>query len=185
MPSICLPVPVRWWPSPHFSKGRPCEVDMVVIHAISLPPGLFGTGYVVDLFMGRLDLQAHPSFQELEGLRVSAHFFIERDGAVHQFVDTDDTAWHAGKSEFQGRQGCNDFSVGIELEGDQVTPFTESQYLALKILLGALMRAYPAITPDRVVGHSQVAPGRKWDPGPKFDWARLRLILEVNKARGS
>lgn len=184
MPSIHLPVPVRWWPSPHFSKGRPCAVDMVIIHAISLPPGVFGTGYVIELFMGRLDPKAHPSFQELEGLKVSAHFLIERQGEIHQFVDTDDTAWHAGKSEFEGRQGCNDFSVGVELEGDQVNLFTELQYRALEILLEALMKAYPAVTPQRVVGHSQVAPGRKWDPGPKFDWARLRLILERKKPRG-
>ncbi len=153
-------------------------VDMVVIHAISLPPGVFGTGHIMELFMGRLDVGAHPSFQELEGLQVSAHFLIERDGKIHQFVNTDDTAWHAGKSEFQGRQGCNDFSVGIELEGDQATAFAEPQYQTLEILLKALMQAYPAITPERVVGHSQVAPGRKWDPGPKFDWARLRRGLE-------
>lgn len=160
-------------------------MDMIVIHAISLPAGVFGTGYIMELFMGRLDLKAHPSFQELEGLKVSAHFLIEREGAIHQFVDTDNTAWHAGKSEFQGRQGCNDFSVGIELEGDQLTCFTEPQYRTLGILLGVLMRAYPSITPQRVVGHSQVAPGRKWDPGPKFDWGRLRSILERNKLQGS
>lgn len=159
-------------------------MDMVVIHAISLPPGVFGSGCVMELFMGRLDLKAHPSFRELEGLRVSAHFFIERTGAIHQFVDTDDTAWHAGKSEFLGRQGCNDFSVGIELEGDQVSLFTEHQYQSLEILLGALRKAYPAITPDRVVGHCQVAPGRKWDPGPKFDWGRLRRMLEANRPLG-
>ncbi len=153
-------------------------VDMVVIHAISLPPGVFGTGCIIDLFMGRLDIKAHPSFQGLEGLRVSAHFLIERDGQIHQFVHTDDTAWHAGESQFQGRQGCNDFSVGVELEGDQINSFTDAQYQALEILLVALMRAYPAITPARVVGHNQVAPGRKWDPGPMFDWERLRRALE-------
>lgn len=149
-----------------------------MIHAISLPPGVFGTGYVVDLFMGRLDTNAHPSFRDLEGVKVSCHFFLERDGSVHQFVDTQDTAWHAGQSRFMGRSGCNDFSVGIELEGDPHTPFTEPQYMALGLLLKTLVSTYPAITPDRVVGHSQVAPGRKWDPGPCFDWSRVRGILE-------
>jgi len=177
MPTLCLPVPVRYWSSPHFSPGRRCPVDMVVIHAISLPPGVFATGHIVELFMGKLDARAHPSFAELKGLRVSAHFLIERDGSINQFVDTEDTAWHAGVSEFQGRQGCNDFSVGVELEGDQQTPFAEPQYQALELLLRALMETYPAITPDRVVGHSHVAPGRKWDPGPKFDWGRLARML--------
>lgn len=170
-------MPVRFWPSPHFTPGRKCPVDMIVIHAISLPPGVFGTGHVVDFFMGRLDTKAHPSFRDLEGLKVSSHFFLQRDGSLHQFVDTRDTAWHAGESHFMGRSACNDFSVGIELEGDAHSPFTENQYNALGLLLEAIIRIHPAITPDRVVGHSQVAPGRKWDPGPFFDWVRLQGML--------
>jgi AmpD protein len=153
-------------------------VDLVVVHAISLPPGVFGSGHVVEFFMGRLDPKLHPAYEELQAVRVSAHFFLEREGMVHQFVDTDDTAWHAGESLFRGHSRCNDFSVGIELEGDGRASFTAKQYEVLGILCGSLMIRYPGILPDRVVGHCDVAPGRKWDPGPRFDWRRVRETLQ-------
>lgn len=149
-------------------------MELIVIHAISLPDGVFGTGHVIDLFMGRLDPDLHPSYRELAPMRVSAHFFIDRDGKLHQFVDTEDTAWHAGESCFLGRPHCNDFSIGIELEGDRRREFTARQYRVLALLCMAIQGRYPAVTMDRIVGHSEVAPGRKWDPGPRFDWGRLR-----------
>jgi AmpD protein len=150
---------------------------MIVIHAASLPPGKFGTGYVLDLFLNRLDLSAHPSFKELEGLKVSAHYFIDRRGRVVELVDPDQMAWHAGVSFFEGREGCNPFSIGIELEGGPTHPFTEGQYRSLKELCQLLMERYPLITPQRIVGHSDIAPGRKEDPGPLFAWGRLRDAL--------
>ena len=176
--SLELPPWVRRWNSPHFTPGRRSQVELVVIHAISLPQGQFGTGYVMDLFMGRLDPQAHPSFRELEGLKVSCHFFVERTGQIHQFVDPRDTAWHAGMSEFLGRTDCNDFSIGIELEGAYGVPFTEEQYSSLELLLRALVASYPLITSSRVVGHEHISPGRKWDPGPSFSWERVRAWME-------
>jgi AmpD protein len=152
-------------------------VELVIVHAISLPPGVFGSGHVIDLFMGRLDPGRHPAYGPLAGIRVSSHFFVERNGTVHQFVDTDDTAWHAGESAYQGRSHCNDFSIGIELEGDQIHPFSPRQYEALAQICGATIRRYPGVTPECLVGHSEVAPGRKWDPGPCFDWAAAREWL--------
>jgi AmpD protein len=154
-------------------------VDLVVVHAISLPPGVFGSGHVIDFFMGRLDEAGHPAYAELKGTRVSAHFFVERGGQIHQFVDTEDTAWHAGKSRYRGRTSCNDFSIGIELEGDGSHPFTRKQYDRLGMLCAAVMDHYPGVTAHRVVGHSDVAPGRKWDPGPTFDWKRARSELDL------
>ena len=150
---------------------------MIVIHYISLPPGVFGTAHVIDFFTGHLDFGLHPTYESIRDLRVSAHFFIERNGRVHQFVDTDDTAWHAGESAFQGRTGCNDFSVGIELEGDSEHPFTDDQYDVLAPLCGWIMERYPLVTIDRIVGHSDIAPGRKFDPGPYFDWNAFRERL--------
>jgi AmpD protein len=150
---------------------------MIVIHTISLPPGEFGTGHVLDFFLNRLDHTAHPYFMELEGLKVSAHYFIDREGEVIELVDPDLTAWHAGESTFEGRAGCNPFSIGIELEGSPDQPFTEEQYRTLKELCLTLMKRYPLITPERIVGHSDIAPGRKEDPGPHFAWGRLRDAL--------
>lgn len=152
-------------------------MELIVLHAISLPDGVFGTGHVIDLFMGRLDPGLHPSYRELASMRVSAHFFIERDGKLHQFVDTEDTAWHAGESCFMGRRNCNDFSIGIELEGDRRHEFTAEQYRVLALLCCAIKELYPAVGNDRIVGHSDVSPGRKWDPGPRFDWDHLRLAM--------
>ena len=158
-------------PSPHFDERPPgARVSLIVIHNISLPPGEFGGRYIDDLFLGRLDTSAHPYFRELEGLRVSSHFLIRRDGEVVQFVPTDKRAWHAGASSWCGRERCNDFSIGIELEGADDVPFAEPQYQTLEKLLAALAARYGALD---LAGHSDIAPGRKTDPGPWFDWTRL------------
>ena len=150
---------------------------MVVIHNISLPPGQFGTGKVQAFFQNRLDTNEHPYFAEIAAMQVSAHFLIERDGAVTQFVSCLERAWHAGQSNFAGRENCNDFSLGIELEGTDELPISDAQYTSLLELTGVLRAAYPAITPERIRGHSDIAPGRKTDPGPAFDWARLHAAL--------
>lgn len=153
------------------------EVELVVVHNISLPPGEFGGGYVQALFTNTLDPRGHAYFREIEGLRVSAHLFIDRRGAVTQFVPLEARAWHAGASAFRGRAACNDFSIGIELEGSDDTPFEDAQYTRLAEIIGLLRQRWPAIADDRVVGHCDIAPGRKTDPGPAFDWARLRARL--------
>ncbi|NCS65026.1 MAG: 1,6-anhydro-N-acetylmuramyl-L-alanine amidase AmpD [Hydrogenophilales bacterium CG03_land_8_20_14_0_80_62_28] len=145
-------------------------IDLLVIHNISLPPGEFGGDGVIELFTNRLDPAAHPYYRTIEGLRVSAHFFIRRDGELIQFVAADKRAWHAGRSACNGRECCNDFSIGIELEGADDTPFTDAQYESLNGLIGVLCRHYPI---GAIVGHSDIAPGRKTDPGPCFDWGRL------------
>lgn len=165
-------------PSPH-CDCRPAgtAVDLVVVHAISLPPGEFGGPWVRRFFTEGLDPDAHPYFREIAGLRVSAHFFVDRRGAVTQFVDVHERAWHAGESVWEGRVACNDYAVGIELEGCDEQPFEAAQYDALVALIGALRARFPAITPERVVGHADIAPGRKTDPGPCFDWALLRRRL--------
>lgn len=159
-------------PSPFFD-ARPAgaAIELLVLHNISLPPGVFGTGDIARLFMGQLDAGAHPFFADLAGARVSAHFLIERTGAVIQFVRTIDRAWHAGRSTFEGRDACNDFSLGIELEGTDFTPFTDAQYAALARLIDALVAAFPL---HAIRGHSDIARDRKTDPGPCFDWSRLR-----------
>lgn len=164
-----------------FCDARPASaiVDLILIHNISLPPGRFGSGDVVRLFAGTLDPGAHPFYAALAGASVSAHFFVDRDGTVVQFVSTRDRAWHAGASRFEGRAGCNDFSVGIELEGTDFTAFAEEQYLALDRLLVALQDTYPV---RAVRGHSDVAAERKTDPGPFFDWHRLRASATVAAA---
>ncbi len=171
-------------PSPNFSSRDGHQVDMIVIHAISLPAGQFGTGHVLDFFLNRLDLSAHPSFRELQEVRVSAHYFIDREGKVIELVDPDQMAWHAGKSSFEGREGCNPFSIGIELEGTLDHPFTNDQYRALVELCRLLIERYPLITPERIVGHADIAPGRKGDPGPFFDWERFRDVLD-RKLKGN
>jgi AmpD protein len=168
-------------PSPH-CDDRPDrdDVSLIVVHGISLPPGRFGTGLVDDLFLGRLDCSKHPALSDLAGVRVSAHLFVERDGRVTQFVPFDRRAWHAGISSFRGRQRCNDFSIGIELEGADEVPYADAQYAVLVRILEALRRRYPRITLGAIVGHSDVAPGRKTDPGPAFDW--VRVLREVRMA---
>jgi AmpD protein len=158
-------------PSEHFNmRPEGGDISLLVIHNISLPPGQFGSGCVQRFFCGRLDHAAHPYFSGIAGLRVSAHFLIERNGSVTQFVSCLHRAWHAGQSSFAGRDDCNDFSIGIELEGTDDQPFTDAQYESLLELSQALTRAYPLITRDRITGHEHIAPGRKTDPGPFFDW---------------
>ena len=147
-----------------------CAVELVVIHGISLPPGQFGGPWVEQLFNNRLDHEHHPFFETLRALRVSAHFFIRRDGGVVQFVSCLRRAWHAGMSEWRGRARCNDFSIGIEIEGADDVPYEDAQYEACNALLRALARTYPL---QAVAGHSDIAPGRKTDPGPCFDWTRI------------
>jgi AmpD protein len=152
---------------------RPAEtgIELVVIHNISLPPGKFGGGAIAALFTNTLDHTAHPYFATLEGLRVSAHFLILRDGEILQFVPCAKRAWHAGVSSWRGRSACNDFSIGIELEGTDDLPFAEAQYAALDALLRALQARYPIAD---IAGHSDIAPSRKTDPGPHFEWSRVR-----------
>lgn len=167
--------PGRRCPSPNQS-ARPdaSTVDLLVIHSISLPAGEFGTGCVDQLFCNRLDFSSHPSFLDLAELKVSAHLLIDREGRITQFVPFDQKAWHAGISSFQSRPNCNDYSIGIELEGTDKENFTDAQYQVLARVSRLLMQEYPGIGLDRIVGHSDVAPGRKTDPGPCFDWQRLR-----------
>lgn len=171
--------------SPHFDE-RPAGTvpELLVIHGISLPPGEFGGDGIEQLFTGRLQFDAHPYFRQLRDLKVSAHFLIRRDGALQQFVSTRRRAWHAGVSRFRGREACNDFSLGVELEGADEVPYAAPQYQQLAALSYALMQAYPAITVERTVGHSDIAPGRKTDPGPAFDWARFRAALASAAAGG-
>jgi AmpD protein len=153
--------------------SRPADtpISLLVIHNISLPPGEFGGGWIEDLFGNTLDCDAHPYFDQLRGVKVSAHFLVRRDGRVLQFVSVNDRAWHAGVSEFKGRQRCNDFSVGIELEGSDFENFCGAQYQSLVILTIALAEKYPI---SDVVGHQHIAPVRKTDPGPFFDWQHFR-----------
>ncbi|MTW19728.1 1,6-anhydro-N-acetylmuramyl-L-alanine amidase AmpD [Allochromatium palmeri] len=162
-------------PSPNQDARPPGTViDLLVIHNISLPPGEFGGDWIEALFLNRLDPNAHPYFTPIAAVRVSAHLLIRRDGRLIQYVPCECRAWHAGLSSFQGRERCNDYSIGIELEGTDETPFTEMQYAALVACTRHLQRHYPAITAERIVGHADIAPGRKTDPGPAFDWARYR-----------
>lgn len=162
-------------PSPNFDV-RPdgTAIDLLVIHNISLPPGQFGGPFIADLFGNRLDCDAHPYFDQLRAMRVSAHFLIQRDGMVMQFVSANDRAWHAGVSSFRGQERCNDFSIGIELEGSDFEAFEPAQYDALAALTLALQERYPLAN---VAGHEHIAPGRKTDPGPFFDWTRFRKSL--------
>ena len=157
--------------SPNYGpRPRQAEIDLVVIHSISLPPGRYGGGQVQALFTNALDWDAHPYFQTIRGIQVSAHFFIARDGLVWQFVSCDQRAWHAGASSFQGRTNCNDFSIGIELEGLEGATFESEQYASLAQLCQGLRSRYPI---QSIVGHEHVAPGRKQDPGTGFDWLHL------------
>lgn len=175
--SAGLLMDVPFLPSPHHDL-RPSGVvpDLIVVHGISLPPGEFGGAWIDDLFLGRLDASAHPYFAAIAHLRVSAHLLIRRDGAVTQYVPFDLSAWHAGVSSFAGRAGCNDFSIGIELEGTDEIPYTEAQYAALAEVIVALRVAYPSLR--AIAGHADIAPGRKTDPGASFDWMRLEALLQ-------
>lgn len=157
--------------------------SMIVIHGISLPPGEFGGDHITALFTNTLDFDAHPYFREIRGLEVSAHVLIRRDGSVIQYVPFNERAWHAGESCFRGRHRCNDFSIGIELEGEDQTPYEERQYAVLAGIIEAIRTAYPAISARECAAHSDIAPGRKTDPGPAFDWLRLYDSLESGSRR--
>jgi AmpD protein len=169
--------------SPNFGP-RPTDVqpELIVIHSISLPPGVYGTGQVQRLFTNQLDWEAHDYFRSIRGLQVSAHFFITREGQLWQFVSCNDRAWHAGESSYRGTANCNDYSIGIELEGLQGQIFENAQYETLSSLSAALLQAYPI---GHVAGHEHIAPGRKQDPGAGFDWPMLRRSLGLGAANFS
>ncbi|MEO8400412.1 MAG: 1,6-anhydro-N-acetylmuramyl-L-alanine amidase AmpD [Gammaproteobacteria bacterium] len=169
----------RYLPSPH-CDARPenADIDMIVVHGISLPPGQFDTQYIETFFSGKLDESIHPYFATISSLKVSAHLLIARTGEIIQFVPFSKRAWHAGQSYFQGRERCNDFSIGIELEGTDDLPYEKVQYEQLAEVIKILRHAYPNITRDRIVGHSDIAPGRKTDPGKAFNWHELDFIIE-------
>jgi AmpD protein len=173
--STGLLVGVKQVLSPHFD-ARPAgiEPDLVILHGISLPPGEYGGPWIARLFTAGVPPDVHPFFETLQGLRVSAHVLIRRDGEPVQFVSFNERAWHAGRSAWQGRESCNDYSIGIECEGTDELPYESAQYDTLRTLLPMLSGAYRGITRDRIVGHSDVAPGRKTDPGSAFDWSRIR-----------
>ncbi|MEX0957850.1 MAG: 1,6-anhydro-N-acetylmuramyl-L-alanine amidase AmpD [Burkholderiales bacterium] len=169
--------PARYVASPNCDDRPPgCGIELLVVHSISLPPGEFGGPGIVDLFTNRLDPDAHPYYREIAGQPVSSHFLVRRDGELIQFVPCVKRAWHAGQSEWRGRSRCNDFSIGIELEGSDRQPFTDEQYQVLARVAIALRAAYPIA---ESLGHSDIArpPGRKTDPGPHFDWTRFRLLI--------
>lgn len=171
----------RQVPSPNCNERPEGEISLLVVHSISLPPGEFGGDAIEQLFTNRLDPAGHPYFAGIHQLRVSAHLLIRRDGECVQFVPFEQRAWHAGRSRWldQGRwrEGLNDFSVGIELEGDEVSPYTEKQYVALGRVACELLTQYPDMNAQRIVGHAHVAPLRKNDPGPAFDWAYFQQLL--------
>jgi len=164
-------------------RPQDCEPELIIVHSISLPPGEFGGRWIERLFTNTLDPDAHPYFRKINGLRVSSHLLIRRDGEVVQFVPLTRRAWHAGESCFSGRESCNDFSIGIELEGADDQPYTGVQYQRLSMLIAALRNALPSLADAPVVGHSEVSPGRKTDPGPCFDWARLRHMVAAAEDR--
>ena len=166
---------VRQIVSPNHDARPPgIGADLIVVHGISLPPGEFGGPWIDRLFANTLPADMHPYFAEVCALRVSSHLVIQRDGAVTQYVSFIDRAWHAGTSNYEGREACNDFSVGVELEGTDTLEYESAQYGALAEVVAALCAAYPRLSPQRVVGHSDISPGRKTDPGPAFDWPRAR-----------
>ncbi|WP_420229526.1 1,6-anhydro-N-acetylmuramyl-L-alanine amidase AmpD [Psychrobacter sp. ER1] len=177
-----------WLASPNYNvRPKGLSIDAIVVHNISLPPNEFGacdtngTHYVKALFTNQLDWDAHPYFQTIKGAEVSAHLFIERDGAITQFVNFNERAWHAGRSSYLGRPECNDYSIGIELEGSDFVSFTSAQYEQLAKVIAAIYKAYPK-TRRHLTGHSDIAPGRKTDPGEYFEWARLRqLVADATK----
>ena len=176
--------PAGWYPGARRVPSPNCDdrpagvvADLVVLHGISLPPGEFGGPWIDALFTNTLPPDQHPYFAGVASLKVSAHALVRRDGEVVQYVPFQRRAWHAGVSSWQGRERCNDYSVGIELEGTDAAPYESAQYTALARLLAALMRTWPSLTPARIVGHSDVAPGRKTDPGVSFDWPLLRTRL--------
>jgi AmpD protein len=177
-PASHLIVGVRYAPSPNFDE-RPESVplSLVVVHNISLPPNEFGGPYIEQLFTNQLDPSVHPYFEEIKDHKVSAHILIRRDGEIVQFVPFNNRAWHAGESKYKGCENCNDFAIGIELEGADETPYEEHQYLVLATLIDSLRMAYPSLSKEDIVGHSDIAPGRKTDPGLAFNWQNLHELL--------
>jgi N-acetyl-anhydromuramoyl-L-alanine amidase len=174
-PATGLVLGVRQVLSPHCdARPQADDIALIVVHGISLPPGEFGGAYIEQFFCGNLRTDAHPYFLEIAGQRVSAHLLIRRDGRVVQFVPLNRRAWHAGKSSHAGREACNDYSIGVELEGTDELPYEAAQYATLEALIPALLDAYPTLAIERIVGHSDVAPGRKTDPGAAFEWGWLR-----------
>ena len=174
----------RQLPSPnHDERPDPQDISLLVIHNISLPPDRFGGPWIDALFTNSLDPKAHPYFEGIKHLRVSSHLCIFRDGRVTQYVPFGRRAWHAGVSSYEGRERCNDFSIGIEMEGCDSKPFTARQYARLARVTRALLAAYPRLTPERITGHSDIAPGRKTDPGPCFEWVRYRAALAVKVSK--
>lgn len=155
------------------------EADLIVVHGISLPPGEFGGAWIERFFTNSLPLDAHPYFAQIGELRVSAHLLVTRDGGLTQFVKFTERAWHAGQSNYEGRAACNDFSIGIELEGTDTEPYAAAQYDTLARCVAALCDAYPRLSPARLVGHSDISPGRKTDPGPAFDWRHARRCVDA------
>jgi AmpD protein len=173
-PGVGLIRPAEQCPSPN-QDDRPGGVapDLIVIHGISLPPGCFGGPYIEQLFTNCIDRNAHPYFAEIADLHVSAHVLVRRDGELIQFVPFGRRAWHAGPSSFRGRTCCNDYSIGIELEGEDGSPYADEQYVELAGVIAALLEAYPSLAPRSIAGHCDISPGRKTDPGSAFDWLRL------------
>lgn len=168
---------VRHCPSPNHNERPAGEIALIVVHGISLPPGHYGGPHIEHLFCNALDPEQHPYFATVASLQVSAHVLIRREGELVQFVPFDRRAWHAGVSQWQGRANCNDFSIGIELEGTDTEPYERVQYQQLATLIRALRQRYPGLGEQGLVGHSDIAPGRKTDPGPAFDWAELQRCL--------
>lgn len=165
-------------PSPNYDeRSDPSDISLLVIHCISLPPGEFGNDCINQLFCNQLDANAHPYFEAIHQLTVSAHLLITREGLINQYVPFDKRAWHAGVSHYQGREKCNDFSIGIELEGIESMPYTDVQYTQLNAVIQTLLSYYPTLTKTAITGHSDIAPMRKTDPGPLFDWHRLHTLL--------
>ncbi len=160
-------------------RPDPEDISGIVIHNISLPPGQFGGPWIADLFLNRLDINAHPYFAEIAGLKVSSHLLIRRDGEIQQFVPFHQRAWHAGQSCWDDRERCNDFTIGIELEGDDFSPFESVQYQQLVTVIKLLIATYPKLSAERIIGHEHIAPGRKTDPGPYFDWQQLQNLLRA------
>ena len=173
---------VRQVLSPH-CDARPggAAAELIVIHGISLPPGEFGGPWIDRLFTGNIPADAPASLRDVAGLRVSAHALVRRDGALTQYVGFGRRAWHAGQSAYRGRTACNDFSIGIELEGTDTTPYAEAQYDSLAELTALLLATYPSLSSERIAGHSDIAPGRKSDPGAAFDWERFRARLRARR----
>ncbi|MBV1840257.1 1,6-anhydro-N-acetylmuramyl-L-alanine amidase AmpD [Photobacterium ganghwense] len=172
---------VRHVPSPfHDPRPDPADISLLVVHNISLPPGQFGGPYIEQLFTGTLNPTDHPYFEAISGIRVSAHCLIRRNGDIIQFVPFDCRAWHAGVSQFAGRDKCNDYSIGIELEGTDNLPYTQAQYDALAELTRVLLNCYPRLDSQRITGHEFIAPGRKTDPGLAFDWLAYRQKLQAD-----